>query len=91
MKVKVKAHIFYAKYDWEEVGEYQLWFVKIEDEEHRTYIGSQEFEIDVPDKYDPRAQQIAALEKEKEKVMADYQKTVTGINNRINNLKAITA
>jgi hypothetical protein len=30
------------------------------------------------------------LEKEKQKIMADYQKTVTEINNRINNLKAIT-
>lgn len=89
MKVKVKAHIFYAKYDWEEVGEYQLWFVKIEDEEHRTYIGSQEFEIDVPDKYDPRAQQIAVLEKKKQKVMADFTKTVTEINDRISKLQAL--
>ena len=91
MKVKVTAHIFYSKYSWDEVGEYQLWFVKIADEEHRTYIGEQEVEIEVPDGYDPRAQQIAALEAEKKRVMAEYQKTVTGIQNRISKLQAIAA
>jgi hypothetical protein len=43
----------------------------------------------VPEDYDPRAQQIAALEKQKQKVMADYQNTVTQINARISNLQAL--
>ena len=38
-----------------------------------------------------REQQIAALEKEKQKVMAVSQQAVTKLNHRINNLKAITA
>ena len=47
-------------------------------------------EIEVPDNYDPRAQQIAALEKQRLKVMADYQKSVTEINERIGKLQAIS-
>ena len=90
MKIKTTVHIHYSKYEWEE-GEYLVYSHKFDDTDYRTYVGEQEIEIEVPDNYDPRAQQIAALEKEKQKVMADYQKTVTEINNRINNLKAITA
>lgn len=90
MKIKLTAHIHYNKYHWEEKGEFQIWFAKMDDVDHRTYVGEQEVEVDVPDNYDPRAQQIAALEKHKQKVMADYQKMVNDINERISNLQAIT-
>ena len=43
----------------------------------------------MPENYDPRAQKIAALEKQKQNVMAEYQKTVTEINERINKLQAL--
>lgn len=89
MKIKVTVHIFYSKYSWEDAGEYLVFYVKIDDDEHRTYIGEQEIEIEVPDDYDPRAQKIAALEKHKQKVMADYQKTVDQINERISKLQAL--
>jgi hypothetical protein len=61
----------------------------LEDSEHCTYVCSQEIEIEVPDNFDPRAQKIAALEKHKQKVMADYQKTVNEINTRISKLQAL--
>lgn len=91
MKVKTTAHIYYHKYQWEEQGEFLLFYAKIDDTETQFHVCEQEIEIEVPDNFDHRAQQIEALEKKKQKVMADYQKTVTEINNRINNLKAITA
>ena len=89
MKIKTTAHIFYCKYSFEEKGQYLVFYAKVNDDEDRTYVGEQEIEIEVPDNYDPRAQQIAALEKEKQKVMADYQKTVTEINERISKLQAL--
>jgi len=89
MKVKVTAHIYHQQYSWEETCEYVVMYVKIDDCEHRTYIGEQEIEIEVPDNYDPRAQKIAALEKHKLKVMADYQKTLMEITERISKLQAI--
>ena len=62
---------------------------KLDDTEYRAYISSHEIEIEVPDNFDPRAQQIAALEAQKQKAMADYQSTVNDINDRISKLQAI--
>jgi hypothetical protein len=89
MQVKTTVHIHFQKYSFDEKGEFQVFSFKLDDAEHRTYVGEQEIEIEVPDNYDPRAQQIAALEKQKQKVMADYQKMVTEINERISNLQAL--
>ena len=89
MKIKVTAHIFFQKYSWEEKGEYQLFFVRVDDDDSRTYIGEQEVEIEVPDNYDPRAQQIAALKKHKQKVIAEFQSSVDCINDRISKLQAL--
>jgi hypothetical protein len=89
MKVKTTIYVHYLKYEWEEEGMYEVFSFKAEDECHRTYICQQEIEIDVPEDYDPRAQQIAALEKKRQEVMAAYQKTVTEINERINKLQAL--
>jgi hypothetical protein len=91
MKIKTMAHIHLQKYSWEEKGEYRLASFKLDDNENRTYVGEQEIEIEVPDNYDPRAQQIAALEALKQKVMADYHKSVMEINERIGKLWALEA
>jgi hypothetical protein len=89
MKVKTTVHIHYNQYSWENKGDYTVYSCKLDDTEHRTYVGEQEIEIDVPDDYDPRTQKIEALQRHKLKVMADYQKTVTEINARISKLQAI--
>lgn len=89
MKVKTTAHIHYFKYDWDAEGKFEVLSFKADDDNCRTYVGQQEIEIEVPDDYDPRAQKIAALEKQKQKVMAEYQKTVIEINERISKLQAI--
>jgi hypothetical protein len=91
MKIKTTAHVHYQKYAWQEKGEYRLASFKLDDSAERTYVGEQEFEIDIPDNYDPRAQQIAALEALKQKVMADYHKSVMEINERIGKLLALEA
>jgi len=89
MKIKTTVHIFHSKYSWEDKSEYHVFYAKVDDDEHRTYVGAQEIEIEVPDDYDPRAGKIAALERKKKKVMADYQKTVAEINEKISKLQAI--
>ena len=91
MKIKTTAHVHYQKYAWQEKGEYRLASFKLDDTAERTYVGEQEIDVDIPDDYDPRAQQIAALEALKQKVMADYQKSVMEINERINKLLALEA
>ena len=87
--MKMTAHIHYVKYSWDSEGQFQIFGAKLEDAEHRTYVCSQEVEIDVPENYDPRLQKVAALEKEKQKVMADFQKSVDAINEKISRLQAL--
>ena len=89
MKIKTTVYIFHSQYSWEQKGEYLVFYAKIDDNEHRTFVCEQEIEIEVPDNYDPRAQKIEALQAHKLKIMADYQKTVTEINARISKLQAI--
>ena len=89
MKVKTTVHIHYNQFSWQNEGDYTVFSCKLDDTESRTYVGEQEIEIEVPDDYDPRAQKIAALEKHKQKVMADYQKTLMEINDRISKLQAL--
>ena len=91
MNIKIMAQVHYQKYAWQEKGEYRLASFKLDDSAERTYVGEQEIEIDIPEDYDPRAQQVAALEKQKQKVMADYHKSVMEINERINKLLALEA
>ena len=89
MKIKTTVHIYFNQYSWENKGDYTVFSCILDDTESCTYVGEQEIEIDVPDDYDPRAQKIAALEKHKKKVMADYQKMVTDINEKISKLQAL--
>ena len=89
MKIKLIAHIHYTKYSWEDKGEFQIWYAKLKDDQDRTYVCEQVVEVEVPDNYDPRPQQIIALEKQKQMVMANYQKTVTEINDCISKLQAL--
>jgi len=89
MKKAITVHIYHSQYSWETTPRFQVYSVKMDDCEHMTYMNSQEVEISVPDDYDPRPAQIAALEKQKVKVMADFQKTVNQINERISKLQAL--
>ena len=88
MKIKTTLHIYFCKYAWETEGRF-VPFAYPHDSDDYTFVCEQDIEMVVPDNYDPRAQQIAALEKHKQKVMADYQKTVTEINDRISKLTAL--
>jgi hypothetical protein len=89
MKIKTTVHVHYSQFDWEKKGRFEVFSYKIEDSECLTYVGPQEIEVDVPDHFDPRPAQIAVLEAQKQKVMADFQKSVTDINRRISELSAL--
>ena len=62
MKILTTIHVHYQKHSWETEGKFIVFYVQLDDTEDRTYVGPQEIEIEVPDSYDPRAQQVAALE-----------------------------
>jgi hypothetical protein len=89
MKVKTALYVYHSQYAWQDQGKYEAYTFKLEENEENTFIGEQEVDLEVPDNYDPRARQIAALEKKKLKAMADYQKMVTDINEKISKLQAL--
>jgi len=91
MKIKTTIYVHFQKYTWEDKGSYQVYSFKANDDGDRTFICEQEIEIEIeiPDNYDPTAQQIAALEAQKEKAMFNFNKTVMDINTRISKLQAL--
>jgi hypothetical protein len=89
MKVKTTVYIHHVQWSYEKIGTFQIFSVKLNDTDYRTYVGEQEIEIEVPDNYDPTAQQLAALQKEKEKAQEEFSKKVASINERISKLQAI--
>lgn len=89
MKIKVTAHIHYQKYHWENEGVYIIYSFKADDSSNLTYVGEQEIEVDVPDNYDPRNQQIAVLNAQKERLNKEFAESVMKINQQINSLMAI--
>ena len=89
MKIQTTVYIHFHKYQWEEEGTYEVFSFKAKDDSERTFVCEQEVELEVPDNYNPTAQQIAALEAKKEQAMSDYNKTVMDINTRISKLSAL--
>ena len=89
MKVKTTVYVYFGKYSWEKEGKYQIYSLKIDDTEYLTCVGQQEIEIEVPDEYDPTAQKLAALQKEKDKAQEEFANKVASINERISKLQAL--
>lgn len=89
MKVKTTVFIHYIKYRWETEGNFVPFMCQLDNDDTRTFVNEQEVEIEVPDNFDPRPDQIAALEAQKQKAKADYQATVNDINERISKLQAL--
>jgi hypothetical protein len=89
MKIKTTIYVYYQKYDWDKEGTYQVYSFKANDDDTRTFVCEQKMEIEVPDNYNPTAQKIAALEKQKVKAMSDFNETVMKINTQISKLQAL--
>jgi hypothetical protein len=88
MKIKTKLHIYFCKYTWETEGRF-LPFPNQFQSDDCTFVCEQEIEMDIPDNYDPRKQQIVALKEKRQKVMADFQKSIEAINDQISKLNAL--
>ena len=93
MKVTVKGFVFWKK-DYREKGVFELlpWDCREWGETNsdgRVFVKEHTTEIEVPDDFDPRPQQVAALEAEKQKARAEFQARVTEIDRKIQSLLAI--
>ena len=88
MKIKTTLYIYFCQYTWEAEGKF-VPFVYQHDSDHYTFVCEQDIELEVPDNYDPREQQIVALKEKRQKVMVDFQKSIEEINDRISKLNAL--
>jgi hypothetical protein len=84
------------QYDWEavpfgaKVWKPVLLTYKSADDEDCLFIREVEVAVDVPPDFNPVPAQVAALEAAKAKALAEYQKSVAEINERLSKLLCIT-
>lgn len=89
MKINATVFIYFQKYSFQDEGSYVVVPFRVDDDMNRTYVCEQAIEVNVPDGYDPTAQQIAALEAQKVKVKKECANTIVGIDIRISKLQAL--
>jgi hypothetical protein len=89
MKIKTTVFVYYVKWTFQDKGEWKVYSCKLDDDSTRTFVHEQVIELEVPDNFDPRAQQIAVLEAQKKKVMTESYEAVEKINERISKLQAL--
>ena len=90
--MKATFYVFFAQYDWEEVGKLIFWHVKVPETSDRVFI--REIELDIPDVGLPTRDQMArikvtALESERQAILAETHRKVQVIDDKIRQLSAI--
>lgn len=88
MKIKTTIRIYFCKYSFESEGKFVPFAYPVDSADY-TFVCEQNIEMVVPDNYDPRAQQIAALQAEKEDAQAAFYKSIHQINEKISKLQAL--
>lgn len=93
MKVKTKAFVIYhANCGLRKDGTPYISLLDFDGSKYNTdlvAIRHQEFEVEIPDDFDPRPKQIEALKAEARKVKAEAHKKITEIEDAISKLTAI--
>ena len=88
MKVTIKGFIHQ---DLGHIGDPQYDFFPFEMEtQYRVIVMEHEFDVEIPNNFDPTARQIEILNKEKKKIQEDYWAKIKQIDNSIANLQSLT-
>lgn len=89
MKVKIKGIIHWQCYEWDE-PKYALWSTDMSSAGPQYVpIQPHEFEVDIPDDFDPRPKQVEALRQKKKEVLAAAQEKVNNLEDQIQRLLCI--
>jgi hypothetical protein len=92
MKVTIKGYVTCTQYAWDTKPTFSFYsFDPTTYDQSTIKVMEHEFEVEVPDNFDPRPGQVAALEAKKEEMRAEFSKRVKDIDDKINSLMAITA
>ena len=90
MKANIKAVVHWRKWEWENEPVYIINPSDLSRVDP-CYVPVREIEIEVeiPDDFDPRPQQIEALRKEKQRILAEAEVKATNIEEQIQRLLCI--
>jgi hypothetical protein len=86
--VKLKAFVYEADFGYGE-PEFRIFNTETMGDKWYTLIGPADFEYEIPASFNPTAAKLAALEKQKQAVRAEYLARVREIEERISNLQAL--
>ena len=92
MKTVIKGFIHYKKARWANDDEFEFHGIDFTGSEYargRVMVMAHEFEIEVPDNFDPRPQQVAQLQAEQQKVRAEFAARITDIERQISELTCL--
>ena len=92
MKIELKGYLFCRLYGGKPEFELLPWDCRIWDAasvDGRVFVTEHTTTVEVPDDFDPRPQQVAALEAAKQKARAEFQERITEIDRQIQSLMAI--
>ena len=87
MKKTVKAYIHYSTVKYS--PGFEAWSMKMTGSDDLHFIAAVDVEFDVPDDFDPRPGQIAALKEKQTKAAAAFHAMNTEIMRQISELEAI--
>jgi hypothetical protein len=91
MKVSIKGYVTYSDPIWAEEPAYSFYTFDPSEYSNLVIVMQHTFEVEIPDDFDPRPGQIAALKAQKERVQAEFSKRVMDIDTQINSLLALEA
>ena len=92
MKIELKVYLFCRLRGGKPEFELLPWDCRTWDATSaagRVFVKEHLTTVEVPDDFDPRPAQVAALEAEKQKARADFQARITEIDRQIQSLMAI--
>lgn len=92
MNIRIDGFITYEKSPWDEKPRYS--FYSFDPTKYNTdivIVMEHSFYVEVPNSFDPRPGQVAALEAKKKQIEAEFAAKVKQINDQINSLLAIAA
>ena len=90
MKVTVKAFLHWEHQPWMDKPEFRFWPSDMTGvSARRQLVSAHEFNVDIPDNFDPITGVVAALKAEKQKVLADAHVKAEQIEDQIQRLLCI--
>jgi hypothetical protein len=88
MKVTITGFINFKSKDWEGGNDFHFHSCKLPDCGY-VAVMPHTIEVDIPDDFDPRGQQVELLKAEKNRIMGEFQARVTAIERQISELMSI--